>query len=79
MHPEFRNISKFALNGIVFFHAHKFWLNLLASWNILIISVTELTSHLEMSWLNAVPFSIALMSVTELTSHFEISWLKLSA
>ena len=44
------------------------------------MSFTELTFHLEMSWLNldASPNMVPI-SVTELTSHFEMSWLKLYA
>ena len=54
VHPEFRNMLVFVMLGILSFHAHMFWLNADASANMMVMSITEPTSQLEMSWLNAV-------------------------
>ncbi len=49
VHPELVKMPFFVMNGIVVFQAHKFWLNLDALLNMLVILVTLPTSHLEMS------------------------------
>ncbi len=44
-------IAVFVIDGIVFFHGHKFWLNADAKLNMYCMFVTEPTFHPEMSWL----------------------------
>ena len=53
VHPELAKIFRFLMRGIVFLHAHKFWLNAVASLNMPSMLVTEPTFHAAMSWLNA--------------------------
>ncbi len=54
VHPESTKISVFAMDRILSFHGHKFWLNADALPNMNSMSLTEPTFQPEMSWLNVV-------------------------
>jgi hypothetical protein len=61
-------------------HGQRFWLKLDALENMKLMSVTELTFHLEISELKLdAQRNMPYMCKTELTSHLEMSELKLDA
>ena len=64
--------------GKVSLQEQRFWLKLLASWNMLSIFVTKLVSQVPIAWLKLLASqNMKLMSVTELVSQSPIGSLKL--